>query len=75
LPVFYNVKPSAPRGFDTVAPFSLWRGVIVVEPGAFDVMVGPNSVDLKTSVPHVGDWNGHEAAPIWQNCANMSMSA
>jgi hypothetical protein len=47
----------------------------MVEPGAFDVMVGPNSVDLKTSVPHVGDWNGHEAAPIWQNCANMSMSA
>jgi hypothetical protein len=47
----------------------------MIEPGAFDVMVGPNSVDLKTSVPHVGDWNDHEAAPIWQNCANMSMSA
>ncbi len=26
----------------------------VVEPGAFDIMVGPNSVDLKTAVLNIG---------------------
>jgi beta-glucosidase len=26
----------------------------VVEPGAFAIMVGPNSVDLKTAVLHIG---------------------
>ena len=26
----------------------------VVEPGAFDIMVGPNSVDLKSATLHIG---------------------
>jgi beta-glucosidase len=27
----------------------------LVEPGAFDIMTGPNSVDLKSAVLHIGD--------------------
>ena len=41
----------------TPASFRLWNIAMrrVVEPGAFDIMAGPNSVDLKTTVLHIGD--------------------
>jgi beta-glucosidase len=40
----------------TPASFRLWNIAMqrVVEPGAFDIMVGPNSVDLKSTVLHIG---------------------
>jgi len=42
----------------TLAPasFRMWNAAMrrVVEPGAFDIMAGPNSVDLKTAVLHIG---------------------
>jgi len=40
----------------TPASFRVWNIAMqrVVEPGEFDVMVGPNSVDLKTTVLHIG---------------------
>lgn len=40
----------------TPASFRLWNIAMqrVVEPGAFDIMAGPNSVDLKTTVLHIG---------------------
>jgi len=40
----------------TPASFRMWNIAMqrVVEPGAFDIMVGPNSVDLKTTVLHIG---------------------
>jgi beta-glucosidase len=40
----------------TPASFRMWNIAMqrVVEPGAFDIMVGPNSVDLKTVVLHIG---------------------
>jgi beta-glucosidase len=40
----------------TPASFRLWNIAMqrVVEPGAFDILVGPNSVDLKTAVLHIG---------------------
>ena len=42
----------------TLAPesFRMWNIDMqrVVEPGAFELMVGPNSVDLKTAVLHIG---------------------
>jgi beta-glucosidase len=40
----------------TPASFRMWNIAMqrVVEPGAFDIMVGPNSVDLKTAVLHIG---------------------
>jgi beta-glucosidase len=40
----------------TPASFRMWNIDMqrVVEPGAFDIMVGPNSVDLKTTVLHIG---------------------
>lgn len=38
------------------ASFRMWNIAMqrVVEPGAFDIMVGPDSVDLKTAVLHIG---------------------
>ena len=38
------------------AAFRMWNVAMqrVVEPGAFDIMVGPDSVDLKTAVLHIG---------------------
>jgi beta-glucosidase len=38
------------------AAFRMWNVAMqrVVEPGAFDIMAGPNSVDLKTTVLHIG---------------------
>ena len=41
----------------TSASFRMWNVAMqrVVEPGAFDIMAGPNSVDLKTTVLHIGD--------------------
>jgi beta-glucosidase len=41
----------------TPASFRLWNIAMrrVVEPGAFDIMAGPNSVDLRTTVLHIGD--------------------
>jgi beta-glucosidase len=41
----------------TPANFRLWDIAMrrVVEPGAFDIMAGPNSVDLRTTVLHIGD--------------------
>jgi beta-glucosidase len=38
------------------ASFRMWNVAMqrVVEPGAFDIMVGPDSVDLKTAVLHIG---------------------
>jgi beta-glucosidase len=40
----------------TPQAFRMWNIAMrrVVEPGAFDIMVGPNSVDLKTAVLHIG---------------------
>jgi beta-glucosidase len=40
----------------TPASFRMWNIAMerVVEPGAFDIMAGPNSVDLKTTVLHIG---------------------
>ncbi len=40
----------------TPASFRLWNIAMqrVVEPGAFDIMVGPDSVDLKSTVLHIG---------------------
>ncbi len=40
----------------TPASFRLWNIAMqhVVEPGAFDIMAGPNSVDLKTAILHIG---------------------
>jgi len=40
----------------TPASFRMWDIAMhhVVEPGAFDIMAGPNSVDLKTAVLHIG---------------------
>jgi beta-glucosidase len=37
--------------------FRMWNIEMqrVVEPGAFEVMVGPDSVDLKTTVLHIGE--------------------
>jgi beta-glucosidase len=41
----------------TPETFRMWNIDMqrVVEPGAFELMVGPNSVDLKTAVLHIGD--------------------
>jgi beta-glucosidase len=41
----------------TPETFRMWNITMqrVVEPGAFEVMVGPNSVDLKTAMLHIGD--------------------
>ena len=41
----------------TPEAFRMWNIAMqrVVEPGAFDIMVGPNSVDLKTTVLHIGE--------------------
>ena len=41
----------------TPATFRMWDVNMqrVVEPGAFELMVGPNSVDLKTTVLHIGE--------------------
>jgi beta-glucosidase len=41
----------------TPATFRMWNIAMqrVVEPGAFDIMAGPNSVDLQTVVLHIGD--------------------
>ena len=40
----------------TPASFRMWNIAMqhVVEPGAFDIMAGPDSVDLKTTVLHIG---------------------
>jgi beta-glucosidase len=40
----------------TPASFRMWNIAMqrVVEPGAFDIMAGPDSVDLKTAVLHIG---------------------
>ena len=40
----------------TPASFRMWNIAMqrVVEPGAFDIMAGANSVDLKTAVLHIG---------------------
>jgi beta-glucosidase len=40
----------------TPASFRLWNIAMqrVVEPGAFDIMAGPDSVDLKSAVLHIG---------------------
>jgi len=40
----------------TPETFRLWNLAMqrVVEPGSFEVMVGPNSVDLKTALLHIG---------------------
>jgi beta-glucosidase len=41
----------------TPETFRMWNIDMhrVVEPGAFEVMVGPNSVDLKTTTLHIGE--------------------
>jgi beta-glucosidase len=41
----------------TPEAFRMWNIAMqrVVEPGAFEIMAGPNSVDLKTTVLHIGD--------------------
>jgi beta-glucosidase len=41
----------------TPETFRMWNVAMqrLVEPGAFDIMAGPNSVDLKTTVLHIGD--------------------
>jgi beta-glucosidase len=41
----------------TPQTFRIWNIAMqrVVEPGAFDIMAGPNSVDLKTAVLTIGD--------------------
>jgi beta-glucosidase len=41
----------------TPESFRMWNIEMqrVVEPGAFELMAGPNSVDLKTAVLHIGD--------------------
>jgi beta-glucosidase len=41
----------------TPETFRMWNIEMqrVVEPGAFELMAGPNSVDLKTTVLHIGD--------------------
>ena len=41
----------------TPASFRMWNAAMqrVVEPGAFDIMAGPDSAHLKTAVLHVGD--------------------
>jgi beta-glucosidase len=41
----------------TPETFRMWNIAMqrVAEPGAFDIMAGPNSVDLKTAVLHIGD--------------------
>jgi beta-glucosidase len=41
----------------TPETFRMWNINMqrVVEPGAFELMVGPNSVDLKTAVLHIGE--------------------
>jgi beta-glucosidase len=41
----------------TPASFRMWNVAMqrVVEPGAFDIMVGPNSVDLQSTVLHIGE--------------------
>jgi beta-glucosidase len=41
----------------TPASFRMWNIAMqrVVEPGAFDILAGPNSVDLKAAVLHIGD--------------------
>jgi beta-glucosidase len=41
----------------TPASFRMWNAAMqrVVEPGAFDIMAGPDSADLKTVVLHIGD--------------------
>jgi beta-glucosidase len=40
----------------TPETFRMWNIDLqrVVEPGAFELMVGPNSVDLKTAVLNIG---------------------
>jgi beta-glucosidase len=40
----------------TPESFRMWNIEMhrVVEPGAFELMVGPSSVDLKTAVLHIG---------------------
>jgi beta-glucosidase len=40
----------------TPETFRIWNVAMqrVVEPGSFEVMVGPNSVDLKTALLHIG---------------------
>jgi beta-glucosidase len=41
----------------TPASFRMWNVAMqrVVEPGAFDIMTGPDSVDLKSTVLHIGE--------------------
>jgi beta-glucosidase len=41
----------------TPASFRMWNTAMqrVVEPGAFDIMAGPDSADLKTVALHIGD--------------------
>lgn len=41
----------------TAETFRMWNVQMqrLVEPGAFDIMTGPNSVDLKSAVLHIGD--------------------
>jgi beta-glucosidase len=41
----------------TPESFRMWNIAMqrVVEPGAFEVMAGSNSVDLKTTVLHIGN--------------------
>jgi len=41
----------------TAEAFRMWNVQMqrVVEPGAFDIMTGPNSVDLKSALLHIGD--------------------
>jgi beta-glucosidase len=41
----------------TPEQFRMWNISMrrVVEPGEFEVMVGPNSVDLKSALLHIGD--------------------
>jgi beta-glucosidase len=41
----------------TPETFRMWNIDMqrVVEPGAFEVMVGPDSADLKTTVLHIGE--------------------
>ncbi len=47
----------------TPEAFRMWNIDMrrVVEPGAFEVMTGPNSVDLKTTVLHIGGENVQRA--------------
>jgi beta-glucosidase len=41
----------------TPETFRMWNINMqrLVEPGAFELMAGPNSVDLKTAVLHIGE--------------------